>query len=187
MNQRHPQSRHTPHGGSEKPTQRKVPACKRAEGGLGQCQWLPVATADHVPSIPPLSPGACYLPLVSSPPALVPRIPHPKFVQRGVGAGRGVCCASRATVVEHVLPGAHSARAMVAGTGPAPPLLSCTSSRSNLPFTMSLFSFTCRATGDKWRAGGRQSHATILGCNRRAAARCGDRAGRFESLSLVPP
>ena len=46
MNQRHPQSRHTPHGGSEKPTQRKVPACKRAEGGRGQ--WLPVATAEHV-------------------------------------------------------------------------------------------------------------------------------------------
>ena len=43
MNQRYPQSRHTPHGGSEKPTQRKVPACKRAEGGRGQ--WLPVATA----------------------------------------------------------------------------------------------------------------------------------------------
>ena len=31
MNQRHPQSRHTPHGGSEKPTQRKVPAFKRAD------------------------------------------------------------------------------------------------------------------------------------------------------------
>ena len=44
MNQRHPQSRHAPHSGSEKPTQRKVPACKRAEGGRGQ--WLPVATAD---------------------------------------------------------------------------------------------------------------------------------------------
>ena len=64
MNQRHPQSRHTPHGGGEKPSQRKVPACKRAEGGLGQ--WLPVATADHVCPLPPLSPGACYLPLVSS-------------------------------------------------------------------------------------------------------------------------
>ena len=35
MNQRHPKSRRTPHGGSEKSTQRKVPACK----GLGWA-WL---------------------------------------------------------------------------------------------------------------------------------------------------
>ena len=35
MNQRYPQSRHTPHGGSEKPTQRKVPRVQKgAEGGL---------------------------------------------------------------------------------------------------------------------------------------------------------
>ena len=48
--------------------------------------------------LPPLSPGACYLPLVSPPPPLVPRVPHPKFVPRGVGAGRGVCWVSRAQV-----------------------------------------------------------------------------------------
>ena len=88
MNQRYPQSRHTPHGGSEKPTQRKVPACKRAEGGLGQ--WLPVATADHVCPLPRLSPGACYLSLVSSPPPLVPRVPDPELVPRGVSVGRAV-------------------------------------------------------------------------------------------------
>ena len=47
---------------------------------------------------PPLSPGACYLPLVSSPPPLVPRVPDPEFVPRGVGVGRAVCWVPRAQV-----------------------------------------------------------------------------------------
>ena len=48
--------------------------------------------------LPPPSPASCYLPPVSSPPPLVPRIPHPKFVPRGVGVGRAVCWVHRAQV-----------------------------------------------------------------------------------------
>ena len=99
MNQRHPQSRHTPHGGSEKTDTEKGTRArkrKRAQGGLGQ--WLTGATAGHVCPLPPLSPAAWFLPPVSSPPPLVPRIPHPKFVPRGVGAGRAVCWVLRAQV-----------------------------------------------------------------------------------------
>ena len=51
-----------------------------------------------VPSTPTKSPAAWFPPPVSSPPPLVPRIPHPKFVPRGVGAGRGVCWVFRAQV-----------------------------------------------------------------------------------------
>ena len=56
MNQRHPQNRHTPHGGSEKTDTEKGTRAlkrKRAQGGRGQ--RLPVATADHVCPPPPLS------------------------------------------------------------------------------------------------------------------------------------
>ena len=94
MNQRYPQSRHTPHGGSEKTDTEKGTRArkrKRAQGGLGQ--WLTVATAGHVCPLPPLSPAAWFLPPVSSPPPLVPRIPHPKFVPSPAAQGACACAA----------------------------------------------------------------------------------------------
>ena len=100
MNQRYPQSRHTPHGGSEKNRHGERYPGAQAQKGSGWA-WA-VAHSRYgwscVPSTPTKSPAAWFLPPVSSPPPLVPRIPHPKFVPRGVGAGRGVCWVFRAQV-----------------------------------------------------------------------------------------
>ena len=49
------------------------------------------------PLAPP-RPATCYLPLVSSPPHLVPRIPYPQLVPRGTGVGRAVRWVHRAQV-----------------------------------------------------------------------------------------
>ena len=69
MNQRYPQSRHTPHGGSEKPTQRKVPACKRAERvgvGIGSQSLRLIMCALYPSEVP------ARVTSLSSPPPLFP-------------------------------------------------------------------------------------------------------------------
>ena len=72
MNQRHPQSPGTHHTAAvKKPTQRKVPAGKGLGWARAQRQSLRIDLC--VPSTAPKA-RRCYLPLVPSPPPLVPRI-----------------------------------------------------------------------------------------------------------------
>ena len=84
--QRHPQSRHTPHGGSEKPTQRERynPGAQGLGVGSGSDSRPSTVYGSIFKcalSIPPPRPAACYLPLltylltpslVTSPPSLSP-------------------------------------------------------------------------------------------------------------------
>ena len=86
LNLRHfyPQNRHTPHGGSEKPTQRKVPAGQ----GLGWARAVTVATdrsmcALHRPQGPPRATSLSSPP----PPSLSPPDPIPSV--RPTGRWRG--------------------------------------------------------------------------------------------------
>ena len=76
MNQRHPQSRHTPHDSTvENRHRERYPRAKGLRVGLGS-GWLPVATADHVcPLPPPLGhPGpSARVPSTASSPRIPPR------------------------------------------------------------------------------------------------------------------
>ena len=87
MNQRerHPQSRHTSHGGSEKPAQRKVKPVSEIWGWA----WAGTVAMDRsmcalLPDLlPPWTPrrGILSTHLSLPPPSpSVPRIPHPQFV-----------------------------------------------------------------------------------------------------------
>ena len=72
---------------------------------------------DHVCPLPPPRPAACYPPLVSSPPTLVPRIPYPQFVPLGSDVGSEVRWVHRAQVPERAAWSAMRWRR--AGAGPA--------------------------------------------------------------------
>ena len=97
MNQRHPQSRHTPHGGSVKTDTEKgtrVQMGLRVGVGSGS-QSLRLIMCALYPSL-----ALARLTSLSSPPPppLVPRVPDSKFVPRGVGVGRAVRWVHRAQV-----------------------------------------------------------------------------------------